>query len=305
MSRISDRAAWAVPDPAAPESTRGSLDAVVPGTTTVDRSDVRWGPDGLLPCIVQDSVDRSVLMLAWMDPEALAATLETGLVHFHSRSRGRLWRKGETSGNVLRLRWMALDCDADALLVGADPAGPTCHTGARSCFGEAALAVGGMPTAGARVTEAVPAGSTASGEPATDPGTDAEGFAWLETLWSTIVDRKARRPTGSYTARLLDGGVDAAGRKVLEEAGEVLMAAKDDAVAERAAAGPGAQAAGPGAPPTGPGAQAAATSGERLRTRAALAGEMADLLFHQLVLLAERGMEPGEVVEVLRDRHAG
>ena len=148
-------------------------------------------------------------MVAWMDAEALAATLATGEVHFHSRSRDRLWRKGETSGNVLRLVDLAADCDGDALLVTVDPAGPTCHRGTRSCF---------------------------------DPDGRAgrarrpQGFAWLETLWATIASRAADRPTGSYTARLLDGGVDAAGRKVTEEATEVLLAAKDDAAAEAAGA---------------------------------------------------------------------
>ncbi|MGH2512473.1 MAG: phosphoribosyl-AMP cyclohydrolase, partial [Candidatus Limnocylindrales bacterium] len=89
---------------------------------------------GLLPAIVQDHADGRVLMLAWVDREALAATLASGEVHFHSRSRDRLWRKGETSGNVLRLVGLELDCDADALLLSVEPAGPTCHRGTRSCF---------------------------------------------------------------------------------------------------------------------------------------------------------------------------
>ena len=96
--------------------------------------DVRFGPDGLAPAIVQDATDGRVLMLAWMDAESVARTVATGDVHFHSRSRDRLWRKGETSGNVLRLVSIATDCDQDAILVTADPAGPTCHRGTRSCF---------------------------------------------------------------------------------------------------------------------------------------------------------------------------
>ena len=178
-------------------------------------------------------------MLAYMDAEALAATIETGEVHFHSRSRDRLWRKGETSGNVLRVVDLAIDCDGDALLVSVDPAGPTCHRGTRSCFD-----ADGAPS-----------------EPAT------QGFAWLETLWTTIAERAATRPEGSYTAGLLAGGVDAVARKVTEEATEVLLAASDDAEAERAGA-------------------------ERAGSREALAGETADLLYHALVLLAERGLEP-------------
>ena len=167
----------------------------------------RTWPDGLVPAVVQDVADGRVLMVAYMDAEALAATLETGEVHFHSRSRDRLWRKGETSGNVLRLVDLATDCDGDALLVTVDPVGPTCHRDTRSCFDP-----DGAPAerdhAGVRLAR------------------DALGD-----------DRAARRraPEGSYTASLLDGGVDAAGRKVTEEATEVLLAAKDDAAASTSA----------------------------------------------------------------------
>jgi phosphoribosyl-ATP pyrophosphohydrolase/phosphoribosyl-AMP cyclohydrolase len=208
--------------------------------------EVRFGPDGLVPAVVQDATDGRVLMLAYMDDEALAATVQTGEVHFHSRSRGTLWRKGETSGNVLRLIDLVVDCDGDALLVTADPAGPTCHRGTRSCFDP-------------------------DGAPA-ERGT--QGFAWLETLWSTIRARATDRPAGSYTTSLLDGGVDAAGRKVTEEATELLLAAKDDATASSEA------------------------------TRTALAGEAGDLLYHTLVLLAERDLPPATVIDTLRSRHA-
>ena len=200
-----------------------------------------------MPAVVQDAADGRVLMVAYMDAEALAATIATGEVHFHSRSRDRLWRKGETSGNVLRLVDLATDCDGDALLVTRRPAGPTCHRGTRSCFDP----------------DGAPADRT------------SQGFAWLETLWATIAERAAERPAGSYTASLLDGGVDAVARKVTEEATEVLLAAKDDAAAERAGA-------------------------DRVGTRAALAGEAADLLYHALVLLAERAVSPAEVIDALR-----
>jgi phosphoribosyl-AMP cyclohydrolase / phosphoribosyl-ATP pyrophosphohydrolase len=210
---------------------------------------VRFGPDGLVPAVVQDATDGRVLMVAYMDAEALDATRRTGEVHFHSRSRGRLWRKGESSGNVLRLVSIALDCDGDALLVTADPAGPTCHRGTRSCFDAE-----GAPTS----------------------GSSPQGLAWLETLWSTIAARAAERPAGSYTTSLLDGGVDAVARKVAEEATEVVLAAKDDAAAA----------------PT-----------ERARTAERLAEESADLLYHLLVLLAERDRTPRDIIEVLRARH--
>jgi len=209
-----------------------------------------WGPNGLVPAIAQDATDGRVLMLAWMDAEALATTLETGIVHFHSRARDRLWRKGETSGHELRLLDLALDCDSDALLLQVDPIGPTCHRQTRSCFD--------------------PDGAPAEGT--------TQGFAWLETLWATIASRAAERPPDSYTTSLLDGGVDAVGRKVTEEATEVLIAAKDDAVAETAGA-------------------------DRTATRKALAGETADILYHALVLLAERGLTPSAAIATLRNRH--
>ena len=208
--------------------------------------DPQYGDDGLVLAIVQDAADGRVLMLAWMDEEALNATVGTGEVHFHSRSRKTLWRKGETSGNVLRLVDIAQDCDRDALLVTVDPVGSTCHRGTRSCFD--------------------PEGSTAE--------RTSEGFGWLETLWATIAERAATRPEGSYTAKLLAGGVDAVGRKVTEEATEVLMAAKDDA------------------------------AGSTPERRAAVAGESADLVYHLLVLLAERDVAPSAVLAELRRRHA-
>jgi phosphoribosyl-ATP pyrophosphohydrolase/phosphoribosyl-AMP cyclohydrolase len=211
---------------------------------------VAFGADGLVPVVVQDRGEGRVLMLAYMDAEALAATVQTGEVHFHSRSRGRLWRKGETSGNVLRLVDIAVDCDADALLVTVDPVGPTCHRGTPSCFDPDAASAERAP----------------------------QGFAWLETLWATIAERAETRPAGSYTVRLLDGGVDAVARKVTEESTEVLLAAKDDASAE-------------------------ASGADRSTTRDAVAGEAADLLFHAMVLLAERDVPPSAVIEVLRARH--
>jgi phosphoribosyl-AMP cyclohydrolase / phosphoribosyl-ATP pyrophosphohydrolase len=170
---------------------------------TLDPALVAFDDAGLVPAIVQDANDGRVLMLGYMDAEALTATIDTGDVHFHSRSRSRLWRKGETSGHTLRVVDLAVDCDADALLVRADAVGPTCHRETRSCFD--------------------PEGS---GQDAT-----TQGFAWLESLWATIDQRAADQPEGSYTATLLDAGTDAVARKVTEEATEVLLAAKDDATA--------------------------------------------------------------------------
>ena len=247
-----------------------------PAATSIDPAAVDFGtPAGLVPGVVQDRADGRVLMVGYLDAEALAATLATGEVHFHSRSRGTLWRKGETSGNVLELRAIDLDCDGDALLLTVDPVGPTCHRGTRSCFD---------PVAGTPYGEIDPPAephlaAAPAAAPAADQATE-QGFAWLETLWATIADRVADRPAGSYTARLLDGGVDAVGRKVTEEATEVLLAAKDDAAAE-------------------------AGDLPRDGTRTALAGEAADLVYHSLVLLAERDLAPRAVVAVLAARHAG
>jgi phosphoribosyl-AMP cyclohydrolase / phosphoribosyl-ATP pyrophosphohydrolase len=219
----------------------------------LDREAVHWDGAGLVVGVVQDAADGRVLMVGWLDVEALAATLGTGEVHFHSRSRGRLWRKGESSGNVLRLRGLALDCDGDALLITADAAGPTCHRDTRSCFDPDAV-------------------------PGALPGPEPQGFGWLESLWTTIAARAASRPAGSYTVTLLEGGVDLAGRKVAEEATEVLLAAKNDEAAQ-------------------------ATGTDRAGTHALLAGEAGDLVYHALVLLAERGVEPRAVLDVLRGRH--
>lgn len=252
---------------------------------TLDPTQVRFAvADGLVPAVVQDANSGRVLMVAYMDAEALVATLRSGEVYFHSRSRRALWRKGETSGNVLRLRDVALDCDGDALLVSVEPSGPTCHRGTRSCFDpvDAELVQAGSridaapPDAGQRI-EAGPS-ETGPVEAAPPDDSGAQGFAWLETLWTTIVERATSRPTGSYTSRLLEGGVDAVARKVTEEATEVLLAAKDDATAQAADA-------------------------DRATTRLALAGEAADLVFHALVLLAERGLAPSAVLDLLHERH--
>lgn len=159
---------------------------------------ITFDTNGLVPAIVQDAETGAVLMLAWMNNEALDLTKETGQVHFWSRSRGEIWRKGATSGNTLELNSLAPDCDGDALLVKAHPRGPVCHTGSETCWGPAA---GGS-------------------------------FARLDGLWSRITERVAERPPGSYTASLVDGGPDRVARKVTEEAVEVLMAARDHAAGE-------------------------------------------------------------------------
>ena len=160
--------------------------------TEADFEALAWEKmDGLLPAVVQHSATGQVLMVGYMNRIALAATLSSGKVTFHSRSRKRLWQKGETSGNVLRLVSVAPDCDGDALLVRADPIGPTCHTGATSCFG---------------------------GE---GPG----GPAWLGELSRIVAARAASGEEESYTARLLADGVPRIAQKIGEEGVEVALAA--------------------------------------------------------------------------------
>ena len=182
---------------------------------------VRFDDAGLVPCVMQDWFTGEVLTLAYMNEEALRLTRETGEVHFFSRSRNELWRKGETSGNVQRLRQLRYDCDGDALVALVEPAGPACHTGERSCFyrdldGSADTAVDAA---------AVP------GEPA--PAVHET----LSALERTLAERRDQRPEGSYTVELLDdpGRI---GDKVREEADEVARAAageSDQRLAEEAA----------------------------------------------------------------------
>jgi phosphoribosyl-ATP pyrophosphohydrolase/phosphoribosyl-AMP cyclohydrolase len=147
--------------------------------------------DGLLPAVVQDTATGQVLMLGYMNRIALAATLSSRKVTFYSRSKQRLWQKGETSGNVLRLVSVAPDCDNDALLVRADPVGPTCHTGATSCFG----------------------------------GEGPDGPGWLAELSRVVAARAASGDEASYTARLLAEGPARIAQKVGEEGVEVALAA--------------------------------------------------------------------------------
>lgn len=164
----------------------------------LDRLDWEKG-DGLLPAVVQHVDSGAVLMLGWVDRDALARTLESGAMTFWSRSKGRLWTKGESSGHVLRVRRVAFDCDADALLVLADPLGPTCHRGTASCFdveGEGGGA--GLPR-------------------------PSVGF--LAELDSLVKARAVERPAGSYTTRLFDAGVKRIAQKVGEEGVETALAA--------------------------------------------------------------------------------
>jgi phosphoribosyl-ATP pyrophosphohydrolase/phosphoribosyl-AMP cyclohydrolase len=190
---------------------------------------------GLLPVIVQHARNGRVLMLGYMNEATLRETLEGGRVVFHSRSRGGRWLKGETSGHYLEVVHVSTDCDADALLVLAEPAGPTCHKGTDSCFADA------QPT-------------------------DAQRLAFLATLESTIADRIADKPEGSYTARLYAQGPNRIAQKLGEEGVETALAAvtRDDK---------------------------------------GVVSECADLLYHLLVLLKSRNLALQDVVQELASRH--
>jgi phosphoribosyl-ATP pyrophosphohydrolase/phosphoribosyl-AMP cyclohydrolase len=198
---------------------------------------LRFDENGLVPAVVQDADGGSVLMVAYMNRESLEKTLETGDAHFWSRSRKELWRKGETSGNVLKVRGIEVDCDFDCLLVRVDPAGPACHTGARSCFFESVAGV----------------------------APEAELGDVLGRLARTIRERFLVRPEGSYTSLLFASGVDRIAQKVGEEATEVVIAAAKE-------------------------------------SRARLAEESADLLYHLLVLWRAAGVDLEEVALTLKGR---
>lgn len=201
--------------------------------------DLRFQADGLIPAIIQHARSGAVLMLGYMNAESLEKTRQSGLVTFWSRSRKQLWTKGETSGNTLRVIEIRLDCDSDALLVLAEPSGPTCHTGSPSCFSNRL------------------------------DGSAIEVLAPSSTILTELVDLiKARREAdtdGSYTVKLLKGGVDRIGKKIGEEAAEVIIAAKNRSASE-------------------------------------LTYEMADLLYHSLLLLEEQNLSLDEVYGELRRR---
>ncbi|MFZ3590158.1 bifunctional phosphoribosyl-AMP cyclohydrolase/phosphoribosyl-ATP diphosphatase HisIE [Bacillus sp. DJP31] len=202
---------------------------------------VKFDDKGLVPAIVQDAVSKEVLTLAYMNEESLGKSLETGETWFYSRSRQELWHKGATSLNTQKIVSMKYDCDQDAILVGVIPAGPACHTGAYTCFNTVLKGEGQELTSGDR-------------------------FAILNELESVIAAREKERPEGAYTTYLFDKGVDKILKKIGEEAGEVIIAAKN-------------------------------------RDAEELTWEVADLLYHVLVLLQEQKLPLDRVLAALEERH--
>ena len=175
--------------------------------------DLRFDADGLIPAIAQDVRNGQVLMHAHMNAEALARTLETGLAHYYSRSRQRLWRKGEESGHIQRVREILFDCVADTLLLWVDQEVAACHTGNRSCFFRK------LPVAGVASEE--------TSDLRFDSGAAYVGLGILADVYGVILDRKAQAPEGSYVTSLLAKGRDQILKKILEESAEVLTASKD------------------------------------------------------------------------------
>jgi phosphoribosyl-ATP pyrophosphohydrolase/phosphoribosyl-AMP cyclohydrolase len=206
-------------------------------TAAVTIPDLDWDKmHGLAPAVVQDACSGAVLMLGYMNREALAATANTGRVTFWSRSKGRVWTKGETSGHFLDVRSIAVDCDRDTLLILAQPRGPACHLGTTTCWG------------------------------ANAPQSLAQQLAFLAQLEQIIAQRIATRPEGSYTAKLLEGGIRRIAQKVGEEGLELALAGVAQSDAE-------------------------------------ILGEAADLLYHSLLLLKVKGLSLAQVAAELESRH--
>lgn len=164
--------------------------------------EIKYNEKGLVPAIAQDLKTGEVLMLAWMNEEALALTLSTGKAHYFSRSRGKLWLKGETSGNIQQVRSVRYDCDGDTILLGVEPAGPACHTGERTCFYRSIMEKGGK-------TEAL------------------AGPEVLTALYEVLMERKKADPEKSYVASLYSKGPGKILEKIEEESGELVEAAKE------------------------------------------------------------------------------
>jgi phosphoribosyl-AMP cyclohydrolase / phosphoribosyl-ATP pyrophosphohydrolase len=167
-------------------------------------SAVRFGTDGLVPVVAQESRSGDVLMVAYANREALERTLATGRAYYYSRSRAALWRKGESSGHVQKVREIRVDCDGDTILYRVDQTGPACHTGSPTCFARKLAPDGGLLD-----------------------GADPGGHL-LSRLAATVAERASLRPEGSYTVRLLDAGVPKISQKVGEESVEVVVAANSE-----------------------------------------------------------------------------
>lgn len=203
---------------------------------------IAFNKDGLIPVIVQDHQTREVLMMAYMNITSLKQTLRTGETTFYSRSRKTLWHKGATSGNKQRVKEIRIDCDQDTLLVRVDPKGPACHTGAVSCFFRSLK--------NGRMKKIQPPKAMAD---------------ILDQVYAVILDRKKRKPKGSYVASLMKSGRDKILKKIGEEASEVIISATQ-------------------------------------KKKSDIVWEVADLWFHTLVMMGYHGISPEEIYRELGQR---
>ena len=204
--------------------------------------EIKFDEKGLVPAVVQDAADGRVLMVAYMNRESLEKTVETGRTWFFSRSRGKLWNKGETSGNFQEVEDILVDCDADTLVVKVRQQGPACHTGSPTCFFRK------VDKDGSLADYTAPAAASI-----------------LDEVYAVVKDRMENPKEGSYTNYLLDTGIDKILKKVGEECSETIIAAKNDEPSE-------------------------------------IALETSDLLYHLIVMIAERGMTMEDIYEELKHR---
>ncbi len=206
--------------------------------------EIDWEKSPLIPAVVQDADTKEVLMLAYMNKEAFKLSRDTGYAHYYSRSRKRLWKKGESSGHTQRIVRMLLDCDGDTLLLQVRQHGVACHTGRKSCF-----------------FNDIHTGQTTC-ESSLNP---SELYGVVDALYHTILERKNGDPKSSYTARLLQGEENGMLKKVVEEAGELCFAIKDDDEEQ-------------------------------------IVYECADLTYHVLVALGKKGISPDRIRQELARR---
>lgn len=226
---------------------------------------VKFNSDGLIPAVTQDIRTDEVLMLAYMNEESLKKTIETGKVHYFSRSRQKLWLKGETSGHFQQVRSISIDCDGDTLLFKVEQTGAACHTGHRSCFftrlDAEALKAGVEQEGAVDGSDSMDLQTPA----ATAQVANAAGVEVLKEVFDVISDRLAHPKEGSYTNYLFDKGLDKILKKIGEEACEVVIASKNGAHSE-------------------------------------IKAEIADLIYHVMVLLVERGMSLQDIYTELKQR---
>ena len=236
-----------------------------------------WDKSPLMPAVVQDSSTKEVLMLAFMDKQALGLTLESGYMHYFSRSKNRIWKKGERSGHTQKVESIALDCDNDALLFTITQVGAACHTGHKSCFfhkldsssAKELESTFSMDSACALESKTLESNALDSSPKAHASDLSQtygiQAYDIMDALYHTLLERKSAPESSSYTASLYAKGVNGFGKKIVEEAGEVVLALKD-------------------------------------KDSAQIVYECADLLYHILVGLAYYNIHPEQVLAELQKR---